>query len=79
MQGLARRVSARRQVSDMAQQAVQNSRIILWFRDDLRLHDNAIVHMAATRIKSHQASEVTPLSWQVTLALDANCCRRKAP
>lgn len=48
-------------MSDMAQQAVQNSRIILWFRDDLRLHDNAIVHLAATRVKSHQASEVVPL------------------
>lgn len=43
----------------MAQQAVQNSRIILWFRDDLRLHDNAIVHTAATRVKSQQASEAS--------------------
>ena len=45
-------------MSSMAQLAIQNSRIILWFRDDLRLHDNAIVHLAATRVKSHQASEV---------------------
>lgn len=44
----------------MAQQAIQNSRIILWFRDDLRLHDNAIVYTAASRVKNHQASEVRP-------------------
>lgn len=42
----------------MAQQANQHSRIILWFRDDLRLHDNAIVHTAARRVSSQQASEV---------------------
>ena len=42
----------------MAQEAMQKSRIILWFRDDLRLHDNPTVHAAVKRIKSKQASEV---------------------
>ena len=42
----------------MAQDALQKSRIILWFRDDLRLHDNATVHTAVSRVKSNQAAEV---------------------
>ena len=42
----------------MAQEAVQKTRIILWFRDDLRLHDNATVHTAVSRVKSKQAAEV---------------------
>ena len=58
LQGLARRVSARRSVSSMAQEATQKSRIIVWFRDDLRLHDNPTVHAAATKVKSKQAAEV---------------------
>lgn len=40
------------------QEARKNSRIILWFRDDLRLHDNPMVHAAVTRVKSKQAAEV---------------------
>lgn len=40
------------------QEARKNSRIILWFRDDLRLHDNPTVHAAVTRVRSKQASEV---------------------
>ncbi len=42
----------------MAQEALQKSRIIIWFRDDLRLHDNPTVHTAVTKIKAKQASEV---------------------
>ncbi len=42
----------------MAQEAIQKSRIIVWFRDDLRLHDNPTVHAAATKVKSKQAAEV---------------------
>ncbi len=42
----------------MAQDAIQKSRIIVWFRDDLRLHDNPTVHAAATKVKSKQAAEV---------------------
>ena len=42
----------------MAQEATQKSRIIVWFRDDLRLHDNPTVHAAATKFKSKQAAEV---------------------
>ncbi len=43
----------------MAQEAIQKSRIIVWFRDDLRLHDNPTVHAAATKVKSKQAAEVS--------------------
>ncbi|KAL0033876.1 hypothetical protein WJX77_008773 [Trebouxia sp. C0004] len=45
----------------MAQAPIQKSRIIVWFRDDLRLHDNPTVHAAATKVKSKQAAEVVPL------------------
>ena len=34
------------------------SRAVLWFRNDLRLHDNAIVAEAAQRVKSGKISEV---------------------
>ena len=37
------------------------SRVVLWFRNDLRLHDNAIVHEAAQRVKTGKATEVRPL------------------
>lgn len=33
-------------------------RLVLWFRNDLRLHDNYIVHEAAQRVKRGEASEV---------------------
>lgn len=33
-------------------------RAVLWFRNDLRLHDNAIVAEAAQRVKSGKVSEV---------------------
>ncbi|EIE22181.1 cryptochrome [Coccomyxa subellipsoidea C-169] len=36
-------------------------RLVLWFRNDLRLTDNAIVHQAAQLIQKKQASEVVPL------------------
>lgn len=42
----------------MAQEAIQKSRVIVWFRDDLRLHDNPTVHAAATKVKTKQAAEV---------------------
>ena len=34
------------------------SRVVLWFRNDLRLQDNAIVHEAAQRVRSGKATEV---------------------
>ncbi|GLC48551.1 hypothetical protein PLESTB_000110200 [Pleodorina starrii] len=36
-------------------------RVVLWFRNDLRLHDNYIVHDAAQRVKRGEASEVLPV------------------
>ena len=45
-------------MSSLAQEAMQTSRIILWFRDDLRLHDNPTVHAAVTKVKAKQAAEV---------------------
>lgn len=33
-------------------------RVVLWFRNDLRLHDNYIVHDAAQRVKRGEYSEV---------------------
>nr|QIQ49259.1 DASH cryptochrome [Volvox carteri f. nagariensis] len=36
-------------------------RVVLWFRNDLRLHDNYIVHDAVQRVKRGEASEVLPV------------------
>jgi deoxyribodipyrimidine photo-lyase len=36
-------------------------RIVLWFRNDLRLHDNAIVDRAARSVASGECKEVLPL------------------
>ncbi len=36
----------------------QQQRIILWFRNDLRLTDNPIVHEAAQLVRKSLASEV---------------------
>ena len=38
--------------------AGSGSRLVLWFRNDLRLHDNVIVHEAAQRVKAGKADEV---------------------
>jgi len=35
--------------------------IVLWFRNDLRLHDNIIIHEAAQRVQSGIASQVLPV------------------
>ena len=37
-------------------------RVILWFRNDLRLHDNAIIDEAVRSVRSGAASEVLPVS-----------------
>lgn len=36
---------------------------MLWFRNDLRLHDNYIVHEAVNKIKSKEYSEVGGVGW----------------
>lgn len=36
-------------------------RIVLWFRNDLRLRDNAIVQEAVTKIKAQEYDEVVPI------------------
>ena len=36
----------------------QSKRVVLWFRDDLRLRDNYTVASAAKMVKAGQASEV---------------------
>ncbi len=38
-------------------------RAVLWFRNDLRLHDNAIVAEAAQAVKNGKLSEVTSASF----------------
>lgn len=38
--------------------AGKGGRVILWFRNDLRLHDNAIVAEAQKRVQAGTASEV---------------------
>ena len=70
VQGLSERVVGnhwRRQVASPAimAQSVKNvngnPRIILWFRNDLRIHDNVIVDEAVKRIRGGQAVEVLPV------------------
>ena len=36
-------------------------RVVLWFRNDLRLHDNAIIDAAVRRVQSGAATEVLPV------------------
>ena len=36
------------------------SRLVLWFRNDLRLLDNAAVHQCAKLVQSGQCKEVRP-------------------
>ena len=36
------------------------SRLVLWFRNDLRLLDNAAVHQCASMVQSGQVKEVSP-------------------
>jgi hypothetical protein len=38
--------------------AAPGSAIVLWFKNDLRLHDNAIVHQAALHVQTGKAREV---------------------
>lgn len=37
-------------------------RIILWFRNDLRLRDNAIVHQAVQKVKAKEYDEVSQMT-----------------
>ncbi|CAL8468872.1 g8413 [Coccomyxa elongata] len=40
---------------------MSGQRVVLWFRNDLRLVDNAVVHQAAQLVQKKQAAEVIPL------------------
>lgn len=42
-------------------QAAAHHRLILFFRNDLRLRDNSIVHEAAKRIRNKEATDVSGL------------------
>lgn len=35
-------------------------RIVLWFRNDLRLRDNAIIHQAVQKLQAKEYDEVGP-------------------
>jgi deoxyribodipyrimidine photolyase len=57
--------------------AAGGQRIVLWFRNDLRLHDNQIVHEAAQKIASKQYKEVRrrPYTLCLTSAQPTQPCR----
>lgn len=38
-----------------------NRRVVLWFRNDLRIHDNEIIHQAVQRVSQGKAAEVVPV------------------
>ena len=38
---------------------MSGQRVVIWFRNDLRLVDNAVVHQAAQLVQKKQASEVS--------------------
>ena len=54
----ARMVNLGKGVASASQRA---ERVVLWFRNDLRLHDNAIVDKARRSVASGQCKEVLPL------------------
>eukprot|EP00873_Tetraselmis_striata_P018999 jgi/Tetstr1/439263/TSEL_027705.t1 len=45
----------------MASSTTGGGVVVCWFRNDLRLHDNPIVHQAAEAIAKGQASAVLPV------------------
>ncbi len=59
-----------------------SKRMVLWFRNDLRLHDNAIVAEAVKAVRAKQVDEVVPIYcydprfFKVgpAAALQASCC-----
>eukprot|EP01025_Chloroclados_australasicus_P029737 TRINITY_DN2970_c0_g1_i1.p1 TRINITY_DN2970_c0_g1~~TRINITY_DN2970_c0_g1_i1.p1 ORF type:complete len:601 (-),score=68.60 TRINITY_DN2970_c0_g1_i1:171-1973(-) len=57
--------------------SVSNKRIIIWFKNDLRLHDNYIVNQAAKALKEGTASEVLPLYCFDPRYFDNNIIDRK--
>ena len=50
-----------RQQRFVAVMAASGNRVVLWFRNDLRLQDNAIGHEAALRVRAGKADEVLPV------------------
>ena len=57
--GQKRRFSA---ISAMSASTESNHRLVLWFRNDLRLSDNAALQTAASMVQKKQATEVSSLS-----------------
>ena len=51
-----RRFSA---ISAMSASTESNHRLVLWFRNDLRLSDNAALQTAASMVEKKQATEVS--------------------
>lgn len=41
--------------------ASKAKRVVVWLRNDLRLHDNYVLHEAVQRVRSKEAAEVLPL------------------
>ena len=44
-------------------------RVILWFRNDLRLRDNAIIHNAVQKVQAKEYDEVRVIAAPSLLAL----------
>lgn len=51
--------SQRKHFSAISATMGANKRLVLWFRDDLRLTDNAALQTAASMIQKKQAAEVS--------------------
>ena len=52
----------KRQFSAISASMDSNQRLVLWFRNDLRLSDNAALQTAASMVQKNQATEVSGLS-----------------
>ena len=52
----------------------QSKRVVLWFRDDLRLRDNYTVASAAKMVKAGQASEVRSQLHRLFYCLGGKLC-----
>jgi deoxyribodipyrimidine photo-lyase len=59
----AARVVVRRSVAAMAttDDASRPRRLVAWLRNDLRIHDNIVLHDAAARVRRGEADEVLPV------------------
>jgi deoxyribodipyrimidine photolyase len=50
-------------------------RLVLWFRNDLRLKDNCIIHEAVKRVKSKEYDEVGAIRQQAQIIANRQCER----